>query len=990
MALYDIISGYQGGIFSLSLSPYPSFSSDDTKLNFSYIQNLETVKGCITYLSKFEIVPDLYFRFFSGSKLFRYHLNVAQVKRLTACTFCPMVADIDIQSESKIVVVLKTVYTCCKTSQQDCVQHNTYTFTFENINTSRLSDQQDVFFPYWTDPFQNGCVPDGLTKATLTLQLSDNFTIQRRQTIEDFRDTCPDALYSCPDIPIAPDTGTSYFATPGFILVNLSSSDSSLSYFYFLNDFTLFDPLSERQKTAVSIQRQSSKSVIGGRTFCITCQDIDTAINKQRTSNTIGIIGLSNPEGGRTDTDKFKIPNINILYGMYPNKGKSPQIFNAVRNRDIIRIVSKYIPQVGDIQQPERFLSYRAFKSLEPTPTLSCADENSCDDPYIYWQILKTGNEFDTNPLHYGDTFYLQSMSQYKAAQPAYACLFLSSQEDKQGNSPFLKGISGECETWFFVNPAGGSDVVLYDTDLWIKSLTSPSICANGGKYMYRFDEFGGSVVRLEPPSKNFNDNNNATWQVLKLNIVNSGLLCSSPSPIIINLHPVNQCNAVGQPDENVSCPIVASSDNLYNIWATNSAPDSYIIQNDQLFVLGYDTSDCQCIPAYNSPSSTEKSVFLKISGSYCGASQNGMFTIQAPENGLFPGQYVSSNSCGTNNTPCMQASTYSWMLDTLSLSTTETTTVTFQAPTGTSFGGNYMSTFCFGAQRPCMYDIATEWNIQPISNNRYYIREKSTGLYLTTSVPRGFTAPGLKDISPPGIDEEWIITQSGLYTFYKATPDASQAIPFFFYSLPNNNFIDFSALQSQPFVKDLSSSPNSYYLWDSKNDQWLTNVNYLPGSQVIGTSQQSDATLWNFSPITPPVVSTTTIDIVINDISIQQQDNAFTYAIGDKANILTLLQPQASGPLSVNITFKAYETTGTTTIIVLLSPNFNYSNNNYFVFTLTGQVRLTNSSLPTAQFVSSNSVFSFYDSGIVAVYQQDRKAWVFSYTPPILYPSVQ
>lgn len=523
MTSYDILSAFQGRIFSLSLSAYPVFSPNDSILNFAYIQNIftdDTKNECITYLSKFEIVPDLYFRFFTGAGLFRFHLNVGQVKRLTACTFCPMVADIDIQSDSKVLVVLKTVYTCCQTSSTNCIRHKTYTFTFDNINTSKTSDQQDVFFPYWKDPFKNGCIPDGMTKATLVMQLSDNFTIQRRQNIGDFRDTCPNSTERCPNIPIAPDTTLSYFATPGFILVNLVRSDDSLTYFYFLNDFTLFDPLVERLKTAVSIQRVNPKSVIPTN-FCITCEDIYKAIDTQRTTKTIGVIGLSNPEAGRIATDKFRIPNINLIYGMYPNNNLSPNIFNVVRNGDIVRLYSRSVPP----PIRNRFLSYKVVKGMEPYPSLSCTDVNSCNDPYIYWQIVK--NNTDSDPIKYGDYFYLRSMSQYKPSEPAYACLYVSNEKNRQGMAPFLKGNTGECETWFFVNPNGGTDNVLYDSEVWIKSFGNPDntrICPNGGKYIYSKNT---SEVGLERPSSDFNRDKIATWQILKADITIQQLLCS-------------------------------------------------------------------------------------------------------------------------------------------------------------------------------------------------------------------------------------------------------------------------------------------------------------------------------------------------------------------------------------------------------------------------------------------------------------------------------
>lgn len=135
--------------------------------------------------------------------------------------------------------------------------------------------------------------------------------------------------------------------------------------------------------------------------------------------------------------------------------------------------------------------------------------------------------------------------------------------------------------------------------------------------------------------------------------------------------------------------------------------------------------------------------------------------TIQAPDNGLFPNNYVSSNSCGDNNTPCMQSTSYEWIFSSPP-STTETTTVTLQAPPNASFARQYMSTTC-GGQKPCMqYQFPTKWNIRPKNpgqdNTRYYIQEQTTGQYLTTSVPDKFTAPGLKAINPPGVDEEWVL----------------------------------------------------------------------------------------------------------------------------------------------------------------------------------------------------------------------------------------
>ncbi|NBP58755.1 hypothetical protein EBU71_19875, partial [bacterium] len=279
-----------------------------------------------------------------------------------------------------------------------------------------------------------------------------------------------------------------------------------------------------------------------------------------------------------------------------------------------------------------------------------------------------------------------------------------------------------------------------------------------------------------------------------------------------------------------------------------------------------------------------------------------------------------------------------------------------------------------------------------------YYIQEKSTGLYLTTSVPKGFTAPGLKNMSQPGVDEEWVITQFEPFIFYTVTNDKSVATPFFMYSMLLTNFIDFSGLQiqSKETVVRPSPSPNSYKLWDSSNKQWLTVFNYIQSadSEIFGTLQNSDASFWNFSdvvtPPPPPIPASFTINIVISDISsAQEEDNVYTYTIDPKTQIgiLTLLQPPVSQPVSVNIYLKAYETTASRTIAIILSPQFNYSSTNYFIFNLRGEVRTENRTTPTVIFESSDNRFSYYDTGIEAIYRQEQKNWNFNYVPPLLFP---
>jgi hypothetical protein len=199
-----------------------------------------------------------------------------------------------------------------------------------------------------------------------------------------------------------------------------------------------------------------------------------------------------------------------------------------------------------------------------------------------------------------------------------------------------------------------------------------------------------------------------------------------------------------------------------------------------------------------------------------------------------------------------------------------------------------------------------------------------------------------------------------------------------FYFSLNGTSFMDFSGLQT---------NYDGYYMYDAVYNQWLGITN----GNLAGTAYPQ--TQWLFSPVTGATVDfPASTPITLTSVTqSSQSSNVYSYTPSSSTatGILSLLTPSSGVTnlqYALNIFLPSSGVPDSFTVYIECDSSFDYSTVQFFSFPQLGTTQSTLNNI-----WSSNNFFSFYTSGITAIWNASVLLWGYSFSPVVTanYPSL-